>query len=150
MSQIEELSQVVHEWAKVFMHQSARDMKNFMEEMGLSFSHVSVLMKLYHRGKSGVSAIGVDLSITNAAASQTVDKLVQIGLVQRNEDPSDRRAKRLELTKAGQDVVEKSVMMRGRWVVDLAEELDKEQIELVIRAFTVLVDAARKVSERNN
>lgn len=150
MSQIDELTSIFHEWAKIFMHQSARDMKKFMEETGLSFSHINVLMKLYHRGKSGISAIGEDLSITNAAASQTVDRLVQMGLVQRNEDPIDRRAKRLDLTKAGREFVEKSVMMRGRWFVDLAKELNQGQLELVTQALKVLVEAARKLNERSN
>ncbi len=59
-------------------------------------------MRLKHGGKSGVSEIGGQMGVTNAAASQAVDRLVHLGLIERTEDPDDRRAKRLTLTQAGQ------------------------------------------------
>ena len=72
MSSTKILSEVVREWSEVYMHRSARDFKRFMRETGLSFSQVNVLMRLYHSGKSGVSEIGVQLGVTNAAASQAI------------------------------------------------------------------------------
>ena len=64
-----------------------------MEETGLSFSQINILMRLLHGGNTGVSEVGSQLGVTNAAASQAVDRLVQLGLIERTEDPDDRRAK---------------------------------------------------------
>lgn len=148
MSPIDELTQVVREWAKVFMHRSAHDMKKLMEDTDLSFSHISILMRLYHHGMSGVSAIGEDMSITNAAASQTVDKLVQLGYVNRSEDPIDRRAKRLELSDQGRMLVEKGIELRGRWIENLAAELHPEEQVMITSALTLLTEAALKIKDR--
>jgi len=79
MSPSEEFSNVVRDWAQVFMNRSMHDFKRFMEDTGLSFSHINILMRLFHGGNCGVSEIGEQMGITNAAASQTVDRLVQMG-----------------------------------------------------------------------
>jgi len=145
MQTSKQLSEVVREWAEVFMHRSMGDFKRFMDEAGLSFSQVNVLMRLAHEGKGGVSRIGEEMGVTNAAASQAIDRLVQMGLVERTEDPKDRRAKRLALTTKGRAVIEKGIKARSKWVEGLAETLTPEQQDAIISALTLLTDAARKM-----
>jgi DNA-binding MarR family transcriptional regulator len=147
MSPTQELTQVIHEWSDVFMHRSMRDFKRFMDETDLSFSQISVLMRLKHGGKSGVSKIGSQLGVTNAAASQAVDRLVHLGLIERSEDPQDRRAKRLALTQAGQAVIEKAVSARSQWIEGLTDALTPAQQDMIIAALTILTEAARKTED---
>ena len=93
MSQIKTITEVIQEWSEVFMHRSGREFRRFMEKSNLSFSQVNVLMRLFHSADCGVSEIGEEMGITNPAASQAVDRLVQMGLIERTEDPDDRRSK---------------------------------------------------------
>lgn len=144
MSETRQLSDVIREWAEVFMHRSARDFKRFMDSTGLSFSQVNILMRLFHHGSAGVSEIGEKMGVTNAAASQSIDRLVQMGLVARTEDPDDRRAKRLELTPHGRELIEQGIAARSRWVEDVAHRLSPDQQEMIASALTILTDAARK------
>jgi DNA-binding MarR family transcriptional regulator len=144
MSPSEEFSIVVRDWAKVFMHRSMHDFKRFMEDTGLSFSHINILMRLFHGGKSGVSEIGEQMGFTNAAASQTVDRLVQMGMIRRTEDPQDRRAKSLELTPEGRTLIEKGVDVRSKWIETLMYELSSEEQKAITSALTILTRAARK------
>ncbi|MFA5872834.1 MAG: MarR family transcriptional regulator [Anaerolineales bacterium] len=141
------LTEVLREWSEVFMHRSGRDFKRFMDETGLSFSQISVLMRLKHGGNSGVSEIGNQLGVTNAAASQAVDRLVQLGLIERTEDPEDRRAKRLALTQKGRALIEKGVAARSKWIEGLTDALTPEQQNMIISALTLLTEAARKTKE---
>jgi DNA-binding MarR family transcriptional regulator len=144
MSPTEEFSNVVRDWAKVFMHRSMHDFKRFMEDTGLSFSHINILMRLFHGGNCGVSEIGEQMGISNAAASQTVDRLVQMGMIRRTEDPQDRRAKLLELTQSGRVLIEKGVDLRSKWIETLTDDLSKEEQELITSALIILTGAARK------
>jgi len=98
-------SEVLHEWVEVFMHRSMRDSMLFWKESGLSFPQISTLMRLHYRGACGVSDVGGHLGVTLPAASQMVDKLAQQGLLERAEDPHDRRAKQLTLTTKGTAVL---------------------------------------------
>ncbi|MGA7193593.1 MAG: MarR family transcriptional regulator [Anaerolineales bacterium] len=147
MSSTKALTEVIHEWSEVFMRRSGRDFKRFMDETGLSFSQLIVLMRLYHGSKSGVSEIGEQLGITNAAASQSIDRLVNLGLIERTEDPKDRRAKQLVLTRKGQALIEKSVKARCQWIESLTDVLTPEQQSITISALTLLTTAARTTQE---
>jgi DNA-binding MarR family transcriptional regulator len=138
------LTEVIREWSAVFMRRSGRDFRGFMEETGLSFSQINVLMRLFHGGKFGVSGIGEELGITNAAASQSIDRLVNLGLIQRTEDPQDRRAKQLALTQAGQALIEKGVEVRSQWIEGLTGAFTPAQQDMIIAALTLLTEAARK------
>jgi DNA-binding MarR family transcriptional regulator len=138
------LTDVVREWSEVFMSRSGRDFKRFMDETGLSFSQINVLMRLYHGSKCGISEIGVRLGITNAAASQAIDRLVNLGMIERTEDPDDRRAKQLALTQEGRALIEKGFEARGNWISGLTDALNPEQQTLIISALTLLTETARK------
>ena len=147
MSPTKELTEVIHEWSEVFMRRSGRDFKRFMDETGLSFSQLNVLMRLYHGGNSGVSEIGEQMGVTSAAASQAIDRLVLLGLIGRTEDPEDRRAKRLALTPKGRTLIESGIEARSRWVEGLTDALTPEQQSLTISALTLLTAAARATEE---
>ena len=147
MSPTKELTYVIREWSEAFMRRSGRDFKRFMDETGLSFSQLNVLMRLYHGGNSGVSDIGEQMGVTSAAASQAIDRLVLLGLIERTEDPKDRRAKRLALTPKGRTLIESGIDARSRWVEDLTDALTPEQQSLTISALTLLTEAARATRE---
>lgn len=146
MQTSKQLSEVVREWSEVFMHRSGRDFKRFMDSTGLSFSQINILMRLFHGGSAGVSMIGEIMGISNAAASQSIERLVQMGLVERTEDPQDRRAKRLELTPKGQSLIEQGIEVRSKWVEGVANALTPEQQDSIISALVLLTEAARKES----
>ena len=144
MSPSEEFSKVVRDWAQVFMTRSMHDFKRFMEDTGLSFSHVNILMRLFHGGNCGVSMIGEQMGITNAAASQAVDKLVQMGMIRRTEDPQDRRAKLLEITPEGHQLLEKGVDLRSKWIETLTDDLSPAEQEMITASLLLLTNSARK------
>ena len=145
MSDADHLTDVVREWSKTFMKRSMRDFKQFMEENDLSFTQVNILMLIFYGNKSGVSQIGESMGVTNAAASQAIDRLVNMDLIIRSEDPSDRRAKKLKLTRKGMDIIDKGVDVRSRWIENLTEKLSQDDQDLITSALTILTDAAKDV-----
>lgn len=147
MSPTKAITEVIREWSEVFMHRSGRDFRRFMEETDLSFSQISVLMRLYHGGNSGISEIGSQLGVTKAAASQAVDRLVQLGLIERTEDPVDRRAKRLALTGRGRTLIEKGIEARSKWIEGLTDALTRKQQNMIVAALSLLTEGARKTKE---
>ncbi len=144
MSPSKPISEIIQEWTNAFMHHSGRDFKYFMEETGLSFSQVNVLIRLFHGTNCDVSEIGEEMGVTNPAASQAVDRLVQLGLIERVEDPADRRSKRLTLSNQGRTLVENGIKARSQWMIDLAQTLTIEQKQTVVSALTILTAMTRK------
>lgn len=139
------LSQVLHDWTEIYMRRSFRDFKHFMDEHDLSPSQAGTLMRLHHCGVEGVSDIGEHLGITAPAASQMVERLVQAGLLERREDPNDRRFKHIALTVQGAALIASGIAARRKWLERVTAELGPEEQQTVAGALTLLVNAARKL-----
>ena len=142
MESREQFAAVLHGWAEVFMRRSMHDFMRLKKEAGLSMSQLSTLFRLYHAEECGVSDIGKKLGITNAAASQMVDKLVDEGLLERADDPDDRRAKIITLTAEGRALIQGSIVSRRRWMEALTNALTIEEQESIGVALTTLTEAA--------
>jgi len=127
------------------MHHSIRERAHFAKATGLSMPQFGILMQLHYRGNCGVSDIGERFDITNAAASQLVDKLFQSGLIQREEDPNDRRAKLLNLTDKGRQFIQRGIEERYRWVDILAAKLTSEERAKVSEALQIMTQAAKEL-----
>ena len=141
----DKFASVLRDWSETFMRRSMRDFVQFSKDSGLSMTQTSTLFHLHHGSKCGVSDIGGLLGVTNAGASQMVDRLVQNGLVERSEDPFDRRVKQLKLTERGRLIVQESIEVRRRWLEELTDALTKDEQASIITALTMLTKAARNL-----
>jgi DNA-binding MarR family transcriptional regulator len=140
-----QFSQSIRAWMDVFLQRSMGNWWRFARSTGLSMPQFSLMMQMYHRGACGMSGISERFEITPAAASQMVDKLVQSGFMVRGEDPSDRRAKLLNLTAKGKELVEQSIEERFRWVDELAGKLTPEERAQVGEALELMTRAAQEI-----
>jgi DNA-binding MarR family transcriptional regulator len=143
MSDSIQLSGSLREWVEVTTHRAMRDQSRYVKSLGFSMPQFFLLMHIYHKKQCGISDLSEHMEITAAAASQTVDKLVQSGLLDRAEDPSDRRAKQVTLSPKGHNLIEKSITERFRWVDDLEKTLSAEQKSKIREALAILVKAER-------
>jgi DNA-binding MarR family transcriptional regulator len=127
------LGQVLH----ISMHHFWR----FAKEKGLSMAQVITLRIVSHQdeGRScSVSDISELLGVTNAAVSQSLDKLVELNLVERQENPQDRRSKQILLTSQGEDLLMESMRAQQAWIEDLPSHLTPEEQDRVESAFHLL------------
>lgn len=130
------------------MRRSMHDFVQFSKDSGLSMAQLNTLFRLYHAGRCGVSEIGEHLGVTNAAASQMVERLVQLGFLERTEDPNDRRAKQLNLTTKGQQLILESIEARRHWMEDLTQALSPQEQEGIIQALVTLTAAAHQLEKK--
>ncbi|HLO17373.1 MAG TPA: MarR family transcriptional regulator [Anaerolineales bacterium] len=143
-----QLIQTIRQFMDMAMHHSMRERSHFAKALGLSMPQFGILMQLHYRSNCGVSDISDRFDITNAAASQLVDKLVQSGLIQREEDPHDRRAKLLNLTAKGRELIQQGMEERYRWVDQLAEKLTAEERAKVGEALNIMTQAAQELEAK--
>ena len=130
-----------------FMQRSMGNWWRFAKSTGLSMPQFSLLSQMYHRGACGMSGISEQFEITPAAASQMVDKLVQSGYIVREEDPNDRRAKVLNLTRRGRDLIDQGNEERHRWVDGLAEKLSPEERAQIVEALELMMRAVQELEK---
>jgi len=145
-----QFSEIIKEWVEVFMQRSFHDLKKFMDEEDLSPSQINAMMRLYHHGESDVSRIGEMAGVSNAAASQMVERLVQTGLVERKESPDDRRVKKLTLTEKGRLLIQRSFTVRQKWMEELTYRFTPDQLTEIGNALILLTEAARALETSEN
>ena len=138
-------SQAIRSWMDVFMQRSMRGWGLFAKSTGLSMPQFSVMMQLHYKGACGMSQVSERFEITAAAASQLVDKLVQGGLIKRDEDPYDRRAKVLNITDKGRELIQRGIEERYRWVDQLGGKLTVEERAQVSDALNIMTRAAQEL-----
>jgi len=114
----------------------------YAKTQGLSMTQLFLLRQIHvnTRGGCNISLISEQMGVTNAAVSQTLDLLVQQGLVLRIEDPQDRRNKRVLLTDKGEQVLRQSMEAPQTWITDLAARLTDDEKELVTKTFQLLAE----------
>lgn len=147
MHQTDDLHQALLDWVHISMRRTMHEFMRWMNRSSLSNSQLGALMHLYYHGDCPISNIGDNLSITAAAASQMVDRLVQNGLLQRDEDPNDRRVKRVTLTTKGNALVQEGVEARLKWLRDIETSLPKAKRREVINSLSTLTEIAKELEE---
>ncbi|MEW6093612.1 MAG: MarR family transcriptional regulator [Chloroflexota bacterium] len=147
MTNASQITLSLREWLEAstqhFMHERMR----YVKTTGLSMPQFGVLMHLFHGGGCAVSDIGKHMATSNAAASQLIDGLVEKGLIERTENPEDRRAKQITLSEKGHTLIEAGMRQRYHWVGDLVANLSSEELEAVSKALPVLIEAFKKLAK---
>ncbi len=77
---------------------------------------------------------------------------MQGGLVERTQDPDDRRARQITLTAKGRSLVETGIAERHRWVDELVSGLTAAEKTQVGKALPILLEAEKRLagSKRRN
>jgi DNA-binding MarR family transcriptional regulator len=138
----------LQEWAGVFGRRTIHDFMAFAHEYGISLAQISVLMRLYYRGPSSILEARQELYGSRAAATQMVDKLVQLGLIERSEDTDDRRVKQIRLTELGRTTVERGIAARRQWMAELVEGFDPAEQEVLAAALARMSRVAKQQDEQ--
>lgn len=146
MSSSQKFDQVLVEWVQVYMRRSMQAFARWMTESGLSRSQIGALMRLHYQGRCPVTGIGTELGITTPAASQLVDRLVHMGLIDRTKDPTDRRVKLVALSEDGRALIHQGLVARLGWMEELAASLPAAEQQAITHALSALVEAAHQIN----
>lgn len=108
----------------------------------LSLPQLRCLFLLSFDGPMSIGGVGRGLGIGLPSASVLVDRLVDQGLVQRREDPMDRRRALASATSEGTALAERlrqgSAQTLDRWL----NALGKQDLEALVQGLGALVRAA--------
>ena len=83
-TEIERSRKAMADWLDLSMHISMRSHFQYFRKMGLSHSQVSTLHMLFHKKECTVGDVSRMLSISSPAASQLLDHLVSMEMIERN------------------------------------------------------------------
>jgi DNA-binding MarR family transcriptional regulator len=120
---------------------------NTIAELDLSVTQLKALCALDadHEERS-VKALAESMSVSMPTMSRAVDGLVERGFVLREEDPVDRRMKRVRLTGAGREVPLALNRARLSALQELIGSLTDEEAGALDQALTLILERRREIA----
>jgi len=143
-----ELSNVLHDWADLATRQSMENNRRFMHAQGYSFAQMNSLFFIHHHEQGNINKLACHLGISKAGASQMIERLVESGLVNRDEDPQDRRTKRLSLTEEGQALIDNARIARHSWIDEFCACISEDEKAPMAVALNSLVEHLKIYKEQ--
>jgi DNA-binding MarR family transcriptional regulator len=140
----------LHEWFEILRRTLMGNFFAYARDNGLTMPQFGAMFRIYHSEACGVSDIGTSLGVTNSAASQMLERLVQLKLITRSEDPTDRRVKQLVLTDKGRQIIMQTTTAYHAWMEDLAGSMTAEEIEQVDKGLAILIEKAHQIKMSAN
>jgi MarR family transcriptional regulator, organic hydroperoxide resistance regulator len=140
----ERSGELLRELMCLVIQRSAGEMMRIMAAEGLSMPQMVSLHMLRDCGPLSISAIAEKLSLSLAATSHLVDRMVQHDLVLRSEDTTDRRQKRVAIAPSGKALLERLVQARLREATQIMAGLPPELHEQLDQVLEQVVGQLRQ------
>jgi DNA-binding MarR family transcriptional regulator len=125
-----------------FHHRMLRAVNDEMSGCGLSMARTKVLARL-REGPTRQHVLAEEFGLAPHSITDVVDALERQGLAQRRPDPTDRRAKLVAITDAGEACLGVASATRDRLLGQIFGALTQEDRADLLRLLDILEDAAR-------
>ncbi|WP_063684537.1 MarR family winged helix-turn-helix transcriptional regulator [Bradyrhizobium stylosanthis] len=125
-----------------------RESDQALSDHGLSYATAIPLLVLSRQGENVRQGVLADeLGIEGPSLVRLIDLLQAEGLVERREDPTDRRAKTLHLTKAGAAKVEETNRILRRVRASLLRDIGPEELAIAFETLQRIEQRASRLHD---
>jgi DNA-binding MarR family transcriptional regulator len=108
-----------------------------------------VLVMIASRGPSNLGAVARSLGVHPSNATRACDRLVTAGLLDRRDDPADRRTLQLQLTEQGQALVDEVMNRRRHAIAAVLDRMPALQRTALIPVLTTFAEAAGEMADEH-
>lgn len=131
----DELYDVLSEFfQRVFSLAESSSMDRLIE-LDVSFTQARTMFLLAHTGRPlPITEIAAQLGLSAAATGRTIDQLVRLGIVERQENPDDRRVKLVSLSPTGFEIADQQFEQKRQAVRRFVERLSATEAEDLTQA----------------
>ncbi len=127
-------------------HRMFRSVSDQMSGCGLSMARTKMLKRLSEQGPARQGSLATDFGLSPHSITDLVDGLERHGLAERRPDPTDRRAKLVAITEAGEVSLEVANAIRERALTQIFGALSEEDRATLLRLLDSLDEAAGKLT----
>jgi DNA-binding MarR family transcriptional regulator len=137
-------SPVMERFMRAMFTQIITALARSLRTQNLSVAEIAALHLIDREKTLRVSDLAVLLDADLPAASRTASRLVSEGLVDRQEDPDDRRARLLTLTAAGHALIERTSRERVQTAIATARSMPGAVVDTIAPAMQQLIGLGKK------
>ena len=112
----------------------------------LTMAQMRVLFRLHNHGAITSGKLAAGLHVTLPTVTSVIDRMIGHGLVERRDDPNDRRRVIVALSKDGEALVERIQQGRRHRLTLLIDALGGEDLHSLVGGLTALTNAIENVN----
>jgi len=127
-------------------HRMFRAVSDQMSGCGLSMARTKMLKSLREQGPVRQGSLAAEFGLSPHSVTDLVDGLERHGLAERRPDPTDRRAKLVAITEAGEASLDVANAIRERAFTEIFGALSDEDRATLLRLLDGLDDAAGRLT----
>jgi len=139
-----EFLETVENWAKFYFFQSLTDFFNYLKHSELSLLQGYALTHLFFKGPIKISELCEHMMVSLGAASQMVDRLEKLEMVERIADPEDRRVRKVVVLDKGKKFVQENFAFSQSWLSEIPSNINPEQEEQITATLSILMQSFGK------
>ena len=115
--------------------------------LNLTMPQLKVVLLLFVNGPSRMGEIASALGVSLATATGVVDRLVERGILVREDDPDDRRVVLCHLSGKGKELIGGLWQLSQDQIRELMGSIAARQLLLITEALEVILQAAKTAKE---
>jgi len=121
--------------------------KVVLQQFGMDMAphHLMILKELRESGSLHSSQIGDAISIARPQMTLSIDKLIELGMVEREPDTIDRRKISIKLTKKGRKTMEQVDKVMKDFVRDKLSVLSDDELDNLSKSFECIAQTFIKL-----
>ena len=140
---IDKLIEIIASIPPIMHRKLHRDVFKFaLEQVNADFAphHVMIMKALQESGVANSSEISEMIAIAKPQMTHSVDKLIELGLVEREHDNVDRRKINIKLTQKGHDTLDRMGAIVQQRMKARLSNLSDDELEKLTEAFQYISD----------
>jgi DNA-binding MarR family transcriptional regulator len=116
-------------------------------EVAVTMSQAKVLYTVTAAGSLRLSELAARLGVSLSTTSAQVERLVELGLLDRHDDPADRRQVVISVTPAGSTVLERFRELNAEQLRALLDHVSDADLAVVAEGLRILDEAAARSAD---
>ena len=144
MTSQKDFMETMENWAKLYFFQSLTDFFNYLKNTELSLLQAYALAYIFFKGPLKMSDLCEHMMVSPAAASQLVDRLEKLEMVERVSESGDRRVRKIVVLDKGKNFVQENFRFSQRWIAEIPADITPEQAAQVTEVLSMLLQSLSK------
>ena len=136
--------QTMENWAKLYFFQSLTEFFNYLKQTDLSLLQAYALAHLFFKGPLKMSDLCEHMQVSPAAASQLIDRLEKLEMVERISEPGDRRVRKIVVLDKGKNFVQENFRFSQSWIGKIPADITPKQVEQITEVLSMLLQSSEQ------
>lgn len=123
--------------------------RDILDDFDITPPQFNALLLLAEHGDMTIGELGSKMYLASSTATDLIDRMERNGLVERLRDSADRRVVRLHMLDKGQEMIQKVLESRKRYLDKILASISEQEKQDLVRALQSIYELMKDEYEKD-